>query len=224
MTPIHDKSPPPDQGGIHDDSGGGNPVASQMLAEGVPDRAGDRHGNTAIIISATLTGVSCGIILALGAYLARRKGMTMAAARCLSMPEPKSDAVGSAAETKPTAAETRPENDDSSSEGGYFGTIRVRKRASPEAHGEGGKMDDMDISTLGDPFVSDHTQRKCSENTAGERYASLAFVLASLSPWFGVSYALRDHHTLTASYLNVNITPRRKVVWRARPSNLENRP
>ena len=69
MTPIHDKSPPPDQGGIHDDSGGGNPVASQMLAEGVPDRAGDRHGNTAIIISATLTGVSCGIILALGGRL-----------------------------------------------------------------------------------------------------------------------------------------------------------
>ena len=55
-------------------------VASQMLAEGGSDRAGDGHGNTAIIISATLTGVSCGVLLALGAYLARRKGTTMAAA------------------------------------------------------------------------------------------------------------------------------------------------
>jgi hypothetical protein len=190
LVPIHDEfAPADDQGGNHDDDseGGGNFVSSQMLTEGESsDGAGDDgHGNSAIIISATLTGVSCGIVLALGVYFARRKKRTKkAAAQCLSMPEVKSDVVGSAAaETKPTAAETRPENDDSSSEEeGYFGTIRVRKCVSPEAHGEEGKMDDMDISTLGDPFVSEHTGRNYSENTVGERYASLSYVRVIVVP------------------------------------------
>jgi len=172
-------------------------VASQMLTEGESsDGAGDDgHVNSAIIISATMTGVSCGIILALGVYFVRRKKRMKAGARCLSMPELKSDVVvGSAAETKPTVAVTRPENDDSSSEEeGYFGTIRVRKCVSPEAPGEEGKMDDMDISTLGDPFVSEHTERNHSKNAVGERCASFSFVrVIVVSSVPGLIYSLRD--------------------------------
>jgi hypothetical protein len=223
LAPAHDEFSPADRGEIRDDSGGGNFVAAQVLPEGDSgaDPAGDGH-HSAIVISATLTGISCGIILALVVYVARRKRRMKAAALCLSMPEVKSDVVGSAAETKPTAAETGPEKDDSSSEEGYFGTIRVRKCVSPGVPDEEGKMDDMDISTLGDPFVSEHTGWNNSENAAGERYASLSS-FASLSPRFDFSYALWDLHFVTAFHFKDNITLRWKVEWRARLFNLANR-
>ena len=55
--------------------------------------------------------------------------------------------------------------------------------------GKEGKMDNMDFSTLGDLFVSKHTEWNNLENAVGERYVLLT-LFALLSPWFDFSHTL----------------------------------
>ncbi|KAL3827325.1 hypothetical protein ACHAXA_005071 [Cyclostephanos tholiformis] len=135
---------------------GENLVVAQMLTG--DDSEGDREGgagggrnDTALIVSATSAGVSCIIILALGVHFARMRRGGMDA----TTPETKSDMmIGPSA----TAVAASSSND----EEGYFGSIRVREWASPEA---------IDISTLGETYAGETLGYEVDnfDDTAGGR-------------------------------------------------------